>query len=136
MGPESANNSAAIATLIPLLTLGIPSGPSSAVLLAGLLMHNVEPGPMLFQNAPEIFWTLIAALYVGNIMLLILNLPFVGILSKIAAIRPALPMPFYRYDLSVGGLWCPVQFLRRLGHGSVGNSGCGFPQNRRTRWPP
>ena len=94
VGPESANNSAAVATLIPLLTLGIPFGPSSAVLLAGLLMHNVEPGPMLFQNAPEIFWTLIAALYVGNIMLLVLNLPFVGILSKIAAIRPALLMPF------------------------------------------
>lgn len=94
VGPESANNSAAIATLIPLLTLGIPFGPSSAVLLAGLLMHNVEPGPMLFQNAPEIFWTLIAALYVGNIMLLILNLPFVGFLAKIAAIRPSLLMPF------------------------------------------
>ncbi len=94
VGPESANNSAAVATLIPLLTLGIPFGPSSAVLLAGLLMHNVEPGPMLFQNAPEIFWTLIASLYVGNIMLLILNLPFVGFLSKIAAIRPSLLMPF------------------------------------------
>ena len=94
VGPESANNSAAIATLIPLLTLGIPFGPSSAVLLAGLLMHNVEPGPMLFQNAPEIFWTLIAALYIGNVMLLALNLPFVGFLAKIAAIRPPLLMPF------------------------------------------
>ena len=94
VGPESANNSAAIATLIPLLTLGIPFGPSSAVLLAGLLMHNVEPGPMLFQNAPEIFWTLIAALYIGNVMLLALNLPFVGFLARIAATRPALLMPF------------------------------------------
>ena len=94
VGPESANNSAAIATLIPLLTLGIPFGPSSAVLLAGLLMHNVEPGPMLFQNAPEIFWTLIAALYIGNVMLLALNLPFVGFLAKIAATRPPLLMPF------------------------------------------
>jgi putative tricarboxylic transport membrane protein len=94
VGPESANNSAAIATLIPLLTLGIPFGPSSAVLLAGLLMHNVEPGPLLFQNAPEIFWTLIAALYIGNVMLLALNLPFVGFLAKIASARPALLMPF------------------------------------------
>jgi putative tricarboxylic transport membrane protein len=94
VGPESANNSAAIASLIPLLTLGVPFSPSSAVLLAGLLMHNVEPGPMLFQNAPEIFWTLIAALYMGNIMLLVLNLPFVGFLAKIAAVRPSLLMPF------------------------------------------
>jgi putative tricarboxylic transport membrane protein len=94
VGPESANNSAAIATLIPLLTLGIPFGPSSAILLAGLLMHNVEPGPLLFQNAPEIFWTLIAALYIGNVMLLALNLPFVGFLAKIASTRPALLMPF------------------------------------------
>ena len=93
VGPESANNSAAISSLIPLLTLGLPFSPASAVLLAGLLMHNVEPGPMLFQKAPEIFWTLIAALYIGNVMLLILNLPLVGFLARIAAVRPALLMP-------------------------------------------
>ncbi|RJR30679.1 MAG: tripartite tricarboxylate transporter permease [Desulfobacteraceae bacterium] len=94
VGPESANNSAAIGTFIPLLTLGIPFAPSSAVLLAGLLTHNVEPGPLLFQNSPEIFWSLIAALYVGNIMLLLLNLPLVGVFARLAAIKPKYLMPF------------------------------------------
>jgi putative tricarboxylic transport membrane protein len=92
-GPETANNSAAIASFIPLLTLGIPFSPTSAVLLAGLILHNVEPGPLLFQNNSQIFWTLIAGLYVGNIMLLILNLPFVGYFARVATIKPPLLMP-------------------------------------------
>jgi putative tricarboxylic transport membrane protein len=94
VGPESANNSAAVTSMIPLLTLGIPFNAPSAVLLAGLLMHNVEPGPLLFKNTPEIFWTFIAALYIGNIMLLILNLPLVSLFGRIATIRPSLLMPF------------------------------------------
>lgn len=94
VGPESANNSSAVASLIPLLTLGIPFGPASAVLLAGLLMHNVEPGPFLFVKSPHIFWILIASLYVGNIMLLILNLPLVGCFAKLASVRPPILMPF------------------------------------------
>ena len=94
VGPESANNSAGVAGLIPLLTLGIPFGPSSAILLAGLLMHNVEPGPLLFSKSPQIFWTLIASLYIGNIMLLILNLPLVGLFAKVASVRPPILMPF------------------------------------------
>jgi putative tricarboxylic transport membrane protein len=92
--PEAANNSAAVSSLIPLLTLGIPFNPSAAVLLAGLLMHNVEPGPLLFQKSPELFWTFIAALYIGNIMLLILNLPLVGFFARLATLRPQVLMPF------------------------------------------
>jgi len=61
--------------------------------MAGLEMHNVSPGPLLFQNHPEIFWTFIAAMYIGNLMLLILNLPLVGLFAKIAVIRPAIIMP-------------------------------------------
>ena len=57
-------------------------------------MQNVEPGPLLFQNSPEIFWTLIAALYIGNIMLLILNLPLVGFFARLATLRPPVLMPF------------------------------------------
>jgi putative tricarboxylic transport membrane protein len=101
-GPESANNSTAIASFIPLLTLGIPFAPSSAVLLAGLLMHNVEPGPLLFQNSPQIFWNLIAGLYVGNIMLLILNLPLVGFWAKISTTKPQLLMPFISMMCIIG----------------------------------
>jgi putative tricarboxylic transport membrane protein len=93
VAPESANNSAAVSGLITLLTLGLPFSPSAAVLYAGLLMQNVEPGPLLFQNTPEIFWTLIAALYIGNIMLLILNLPLVGFFGRLATLRPQILMP-------------------------------------------
>lgn len=92
--PESANNSAVMGAMIPLLTLGIPFTPSSAVMMAGLEMHNVDPGPLLFQNHPEIFWTFIAAMYIGNLILLILNLPLVGLFSRIATVRPAYLMPF------------------------------------------
>ncbi len=101
-GPESANNSAVLGSMIPLLTLGIPFAAPSAVMLAGLRMHNVEPGPLLFSTRPEIFWTFIAAMYIGNIMLLVLNLPLVGVFGKIATIRPQLLMPFIGVICLVG----------------------------------
>ncbi len=94
VAPESANNGAAVSALIPMLTLGVPFSAPMAVLLAGLMMHNVQPGPLLFTNAPEVFWTFIAALYIGNIVLLILNLPLVGFFARIATIRPQILMPF------------------------------------------
>jgi putative tricarboxylic transport membrane protein len=93
VGPESANNSAVLGSMIPLLTLGIPFAAPSAVLLAGLRLHQVEPGPLLFQNAPEIFWTFIAAMYIGNFMLLVLNLPLVGLFARIAFIKPKFLVP-------------------------------------------
>jgi len=93
VGPESANNSAVLGSMIPLLTLGIPFAAPSAVMLAGLRLHNVEPGPLLFQNSPEIFWTFIAAMYIGNVMLLVLNLPLVGIFARVATIRPKFLVP-------------------------------------------
>ena len=101
-GPESANNSAVLGSMIPLLTLGIPFAAPSAVMLAGLRMHHVEPGPLLFQTNPEIFWTFIAAMYIGNIMLIILNLPLVGIFGRIATIRPQMLMPFIGVICLVG----------------------------------
>jgi putative tricarboxylic transport membrane protein len=101
-GPEAANNSAVLGSMIPLLTLGIPFAAPSAVMLAGLRMHNVEPGPLLFSTHPEIFWTFIASMYIGNIMLLILNLPLVGVFGRIATIRPQLLMPFIGVICLVG----------------------------------
>ncbi|MCE5282020.1 MAG: tripartite tricarboxylate transporter permease [Deltaproteobacteria bacterium] len=92
-GPEAANNSAVLGSMIPLLTLGIPFAAPSAVLLAGLRLHQVEPGPLLFQNSPEIFWTFIAAMYIGNLMLLVLNLPLVGLFARISTIRPKFLVP-------------------------------------------
>lgn len=93
VAPEAANNSAVMGSMIPLLTLGIPFAAPSAIMLAGLRMHNVEPGPMLFLNNPDVFWTFIAAMYLGNLMLLILNLPLVGLFARIAVIRPQILMP-------------------------------------------
>lgn len=93
-GPESANNAAASGALVPLLALGVPSGALPAVMLAALLIHGVTPGPMLIQNSPELFWGLIASMYVGNLVLLILNLPMIGLFINILRI----PYP-YLYPL-------------------------------------
>jgi len=93
-GPESANNSAASGALVPLLALGVPSGAVPAVMLAALLIHGITPGPMLIQSNPELFWGLVASMYVGNVVLLILNLPMIGLFVNILR----LPYP-YLYPL-------------------------------------
>jgi putative tricarboxylic transport membrane protein len=85
-GPEAANNAASTGTLVPMLSLGIPTGASTALLLGALMIHGLRPGPLLIQEAPEVFWGLVASLYVGNAMLLILNLPMVGVWVKILKI--------------------------------------------------
>lgn len=77
--PEAANNAAAAGTLIPVLSLGIPTGASSAIVLGALMIYGVRPGPLLIVEAPQVFWGVVASLYVGNIMLLILNLPLIGV---------------------------------------------------------
>lgn len=82
-GPESANNSAAMGGLLPLLTLGVPANAIMAMLLGGLLIHGVQTGPLLLKQHPDIFWGFIASMYIGNGMLLILNLPLIGIWVKI-----------------------------------------------------
>jgi len=81
--PESANNAAATGALIPLLTLGIPGSGTTAVLLGALLGMNVTPGPLLLERNPEIFWGLAASMFLGNVFLLILNLPLVGLFIRI-----------------------------------------------------
>jgi putative tricarboxylic transport membrane protein len=78
-GPESANNAASEGALVPLLALGVPTGPVPAVLLAALMVHGITPGPLFIKEQPVVFWGLIASMYVGNLMLLLLNLPMVGI---------------------------------------------------------
>jgi len=78
-GPESANNAASSASFIPLLTLGIPSNASIAVIFAALLIQGVTPGPFLIIEHPEVFWGVTASMYIGNVMLLALNLPLVGL---------------------------------------------------------
>lgn len=85
-GPETANNSHANAALIPLFTLGIPTNPTFAVLLSAFVMNGLTPGPMLFRDHPDVAWGVIASLYIGNVILLILNLPLVGMWVSILRI--------------------------------------------------
>jgi putative tricarboxylic transport membrane protein len=81
--PESANNAGSGASFIPLLTLGIPGNPSIAMIFAAFLIHGIRPGPMLLKEHPDIFWGIIASMYIGNIMLLVLNLPLIGLFIKL-----------------------------------------------------
>jgi putative tricarboxylic transport membrane protein len=85
-GPESANNAAASGAFVPMLALGVPSGPIPAVMLAAIMIHGVIPGPLLIAERPEIFWGFIASMYVGNVVLLILNLPLVGLFIQVLRI--------------------------------------------------
>jgi putative tricarboxylic transport membrane protein len=80
--PESANNAAANGALIPLLTLGVPGSGTTAVLLGALLGFGVTPGPLLLSEQPDLFWGLAASMYVGNVLLLVLNLPLVGLFVR------------------------------------------------------
>jgi putative tricarboxylic transport membrane protein len=92
-GPESANNAAASGAFVPMLALGVPSGPIPAVMIAAMMVHGVSPGPLLIAQQPELFWGFIASMYVGNVVLLILNLPAVGIFVNVLRIPYALLYP-------------------------------------------
>lgn len=82
-GPESANNAAAGGAMIPLLTLGIPGSGTTAILMGAFIMYNIQPGPLLFDEHPDVAWGLIASMFIGNLMLLLLNLPLVKVFAKI-----------------------------------------------------
>jgi putative tricarboxylic transport membrane protein len=85
-GPEAANNASATGVLVPLLTLGIPTSATAAILLGAFQNYGLQPGPLLFESQKELVWGLIASLYVGNIILLVLNLPLIGIWVKVLEI--------------------------------------------------
>jgi putative tricarboxylic transport membrane protein len=84
--PEAANNAAAGGAMVPMLTLGIPGSGTTAILLGALLMFNIQPGPMLFAQRPEVAWGLIASMYIGNVALLVINLPLVGLFARMLTI--------------------------------------------------
>lgn len=84
--PETANNASAGGAMVPMLTLGIPGSGTTAILLGALLMFNVTPGPLLFSQRPEIAWGLIASMYIGNVALLVINLPLVGLFARLLTI--------------------------------------------------
>ena len=85
-GPEAANNASAAGVLVPMLTLGLPTGATAAIMLSAFQSYGINPGPMLFQSQPALVWGLIASLYIANVMLLVLNLPLVGLWVKILRI--------------------------------------------------
>jgi putative tricarboxylic transport membrane protein len=93
-GPESANNAAGGASFIPLLTLGIPCNVAVAVLLGALMIHGVSPGPLLVKEQPEVFWGVVGSMYVGNIMLLVLNLPLIGLWVRLLRVPYGILFPF------------------------------------------
>jgi putative tricarboxylic transport membrane protein len=90
-GPEAANNASTAGVLVPLLTLGVPSSATAAILLAAFQQYGLQPGPLLFSTRPDLVWTLIASLLVGNVMLLVLNLPLAGVWARVMLLpRPLL----------------------------------------------
>src|SRR5690242_4993480 len=130
-GPETANNAVTGTAMIPLLALGIPSIPATAILLSALTIHGVQPGPLLLKDHPEVFWGLVASMYIGNIMLLILNLPLVGIFVNLLRISYAWLVPIilivsiigvYSVNSSVADIWIMVlsggagYVLRKFGY--------------------
>ncbi|TQN38037.1 putative tricarboxylic transport membrane protein [Blastococcus colisei] len=92
-GPEAANNGAAVGSLVPLLSLGLPFSATFALMLAAMVVQGIQPGPLLIEQRPDIFWSLIASMYVANVMLLILNLPMVGLWVSVLRIPKSILMP-------------------------------------------
>ncbi len=92
-GPESANNAASSAALIPLLSLGLPFSPPAALLLSGFIIHGITPGPALITQHADLFWGLVASMYIGNVLLLIINLPLVGIFASMLKTPVNILMP-------------------------------------------
>jgi len=130
-GPESANNAAATGAFVPMMALGIPTSPITAVMLAALMVHGVTPGPTMITDRPDLFWGFVASMYVGNAVLLILNLPMVGVFVNLLRIPYAYLYPCilafcilgcYSVNNSVVDVWIMLIFggvgyvLRKFGY--------------------
>jgi putative tricarboxylic transport membrane protein len=85
-GPEAANNAGAQTSFIPMLTLGIPGNSTMALMVGALMIHNIQPGPQVLTGNPALFWGLVASMWIGNLMLVVLNLPLIGIWVKLLAL--------------------------------------------------
>jgi putative tricarboxylic transport membrane protein len=129
-GPEAANNSATGGALVPLLALGIPFAPAPAVMMGALMIHGVRPGPMLIEQRPDFFWAVIVSMYIGNAMLLILNLPLVGLFASLLRVPARYLQPLivlfcvvgvYSINYAMADVWIMIAFgllgylLRRYG---------------------
>src|SRR5690606_9534199 len=101
-GPESANNAAAQTNFISLLTLGIPGSAIMALLLGAMIIQDIQPGPQVISNHPEVFWGLIASMWIGNVMLVILNLPLIGVWVNMLRVPYRILFPIILVFCSVG----------------------------------
>jgi putative tricarboxylic transport membrane protein len=117
--PESANNGAAVGSFVPLLTLGVPGSGTTAILLGALLVLGVQPGPMMLDDRPEVFWGVVASMYIGSIVLLILNLPLIPLFAKVLNTPRPVLLPLvvvfcvvgvYGLSFSVFDLWLLAAF--------------------------
>jgi putative tricarboxylic transport membrane protein len=118
-GPETANNAATAGGFVPLLTLGIPTNSVLALMLAAMMLHGVTPGPLLLIKWPDVFWGVIASMYIGNVMLLVLNLPMIGLFVQILKVPYGILSPLiimfvllgaYALKNSVGDLVTTILF--------------------------
>jgi TctA family transporter len=101
-GPESANNACAQTTFVPMLTLGIPGSASMALMLGAMIMHGITPGPQVMTSRPDLFWGLIASMWIGNGMLLLLNLPLIGIWVRLLKVPYRLLFPIIMTMMGIG----------------------------------
>jgi putative tricarboxylic transport membrane protein len=123
--PEAANNAAAVGSFVPLMTLGVPGSGTTALLLGALLVLGVQPGPLMMNDRPEVFWGVIASMYIGNIVLLILNLPLIPMFARVLRMPRAMLLPMivvfcmlgvYGLSFSTFDLWLLIGF-GLLGYG-------------------
>jgi TctA family transporter len=101
-GPESANNAGSQTSFIPLLTLGIPTNAVLALMVGAMTIHNIQPGPQVMTSNPDLFWGLIVSMWIGNLMLVVLNLPMIGIWVKVLSIPYRLLYPAILLFMSIG----------------------------------
>jgi putative tricarboxylic transport membrane protein len=101
-GPETANNAAATSSMVPLLALGIPFGSVTALMLAAMMVHGVQPGPMMMTSHPEIFWGVIASMLIGNAMLVVLNIPLIGLWVSLLRVPNHVFLPIILMVATIG----------------------------------
>jgi len=134
-GPESANNACAQTTFVPMLTLGIPPSASMAIMLGAMIMQGIVPGPQVMTQRPELFWGVIASMWIGNLMLVLLNLPLIGIWVRLLKVPYRLLFPIIMtfmaigvYSLNTSGIdVLLMSFFGFVGY-ALSKLGCSFPQ--------
>jgi putative tricarboxylic transport membrane protein len=118
-GPESANNAAVAGSMIPLLSLGIPSNPVTALLLGALVIQGIQPGPLFITQRPDLFWGVVASMYIGNVFLLLLNLPLIGLWVQVLRVPYRVLFPIvlllsvvgtYSANKNIFDLWVMLGF--------------------------